>query len=139
MAELIDPASALFGYRCPAGAFVPEPGDGALFEDPVAPSGRPGARAPHVPLGGGSTRDLYGRDFALLTDDPAWRAGAARAAQRLGVPARVPALDGDWAGAHGVTASGAVLVRPDGIVAWRSAAGGDPEGIERALRTVLDR
>ncbi|WP_160330177.1 hypothetical protein [Streptomyces roseifaciens] len=51
----------------------------------------------------------------------------------------VPALDGDWAGAHGVTASGAVLVRPDGIVAWCSASEGGPGTVEQALRAVLDR
>ncbi|GGY02533.1 FAD-dependent monooxygenase [Streptomyces hiroshimensis] len=140
VAELVDAASALFGYRCPAGAFLPEPGDGVLLEHPAAPSGRPGARAPHVVLGDGrSTRDLYGRGFVLLTGSRAWRTGAARASERLGVPVAVPTLDGDWTGAHGVTASGAVLVRPDGIVAWRSAAEGDPGTVEHALRTVLDR
>ncbi|MEU1815010.1 FAD-dependent monooxygenase [Streptomyces roseifaciens] len=131
VAEPADAASALFGYRCPAGAFLPEPGpaDGALLEHPAAPSGRPGTRAPHVPLGGGrSTRDLYGHGFVLLTDSPDRRTGAARAAERLGVPVAVPTLDGDWTGAHGVTASGAVLVRPDGIVAWRSASQGDRRG-----------
>ncbi|MEU3356011.1 FAD-dependent monooxygenase [Streptomyces sp. NPDC037389] len=142
VAERIDPARLLFGYRCPAGAFVPEataPSDDVLFEDPAIPSGRPGTRAPHVPLGDGSTRDLYGRGFVLLTDDPGWRAGAERAAERLGVPVAVPALHGDWAAAHGVTPSGAVLVRPDGLIAWRGRAQGDPAEVERALRTVLDR
>ncbi|MCC3776549.1 FAD-dependent monooxygenase [Streptomyces sp. UNOB3_S3] len=150
VAERLDPARLLFGYRCPAGAFAPETTspsddalddvlDDALFEDPATPSGRPGTRAPHVPLGDGSTRDLYGRGFVLLTDDPGWRSGAERAAGRLGVPVTVPALDGDWAAAHGVTPSGAVLVRPDGLIAWRGRAQGDPEEVERALRVVLDR
>ncbi|MFD8997257.1 FAD-dependent monooxygenase [Streptomyces abikoensis] len=142
VAERIDPARLLFGYRCPAGAFVPEPtapSDDALFEDPAAPSGRPGTRAPHVPLAGGSTRDLYGRGFVLLTDDEGRRSAAERAAERLGVPVAVPALAGDWAAAHGVTPSGAVLVRPDGLIAWRERAQGDPAEVERALRVVLDR
>ncbi|MEU9385017.1 monooxygenase, partial [Streptomyces sp. NPDC048279] len=43
----------------------------------------------------------------------------------------------DWAEAHGTTADGAVLVRPDGFVAWRSdGAVADPEG---ELRDVLSR
>ncbi|MEV4743085.1 FAD-dependent monooxygenase [Streptomyces sp. NPDC049555] len=146
VAERLDPARLLFGYRCPAGAFTdePEPGPGAadapLFEDPAAPSGRPGTRAPHVALADGtSTRDLYGRDFVLLTGSPTWRSAALAAAERLQMPVAVPDLDGPWAPAHGVTPSGAVLVRPDGIIAWRAAATGDPRDVERALRTVLDR
>ncbi len=31
------------------------------------------------------------------------------------------AVDQDWASAYGVTSDGAVLVRPDAFVAWRSA------------------
>ena len=43
----------------------------------------------------------------------------------------------DWAEAHGTTADGAVLVRPDGFVAWRSdGAVADPE---EELRDVLSR
>ena len=31
-----------------------------------------------------------------------------------------PEGDADWSAAHGTTPEGAVLVRPDGFVAWRS-------------------
>lgn len=149
VAEIIEPASALFGYRCPAGAFVAEPGtDDELFEDPASPSGRPGTRAPHVPLNrpGGvqSTRSFYGRHFVLLTGThgTSWAGGATQAARNLGIALPVQVLGDEadgWAAAHGVTESGAVLVRPDGIIAWRRADVGDPMEIERALRTVLDR
>jgi putative polyketide hydroxylase len=44
-----------------------------------------------------------------------------------------------WARAYGVTPSGAVLVRPDGIIAWRAAEAADTGQLERALRVVLDR
>lgn len=66
VAEIIDPARGLFGYVCPSGAFLPEPGhaDAGLFEDPAHPTARPGARAPHAVLPDGtSTRDLFGRGF----------------------------------------------------------------------------
>ncbi|WP_460700563.1 aromatic-ring hydroxylase C-terminal domain-containing protein [Nocardia thraciensis] len=46
-------------------------------------------------------------------------------------------MDGKWCTAAGLTTSGALLVRPDQIVAWRSAAAPDDPGA--ALRTALDR
>lgn len=52
-----------------------------------------------------------------------------------------PAGGPDWAALHGVTPSGAVLVRPDGFVAWRSeGAVEDPEAtLREVLRGVLSR
>jgi hypothetical protein len=159
LAELVDPATGLFGYCCPSGAFVPEPGTGCgPFEDPAAPSGRPGCRAAHVPLLRDgepvSTRNLYGRHFVLLAgaEGGAWTAAGAEAARRLGIAIEAwtvggPAATGPvladpgrrWQSAYGVTPSGAVLVRPDGIIAWRAAEAADTGQLERALRVVLDR
>jgi putative polyketide hydroxylase len=47
----------------------------------------------------------------------------------------------DWAQAHGADSDGAVLVRPDGFVAWRARTSGtDPEGtLTDVLDTVLSR
>jgi hypothetical protein len=46
-------------------------------------------------------------------------------------------VDSSWARLHGVDADGAVLVRPDGHIAWRSRrAVARPES---ALATVLNR
>ena len=48
-------------------------------------------------------------------------------------------VEGDWLGKYGVTAAGAVLVRPDGIIAWR-ATGADetPQAaLKAALRQIL--
>jgi hypothetical protein len=45
-------------------------------------------------------------------------------------------VDGNWHDAYGVDADGAVLVRPDGHVAWRSRSGAsNPAAV---LRTALD-
>ncbi len=76
------------------------------------PTARPGARAPHVWLdltdGRVSTLDLVGRDFVLLVAGPVdeWHTESA-AEVAPGEP-------------FGLEAGGALLVRPDGHVAWRS-------------------
>ena len=44
--------------------------------------------------------------------------------------------DGAFPGAYGLAPSGAVLVRPDGIVAWRAERA--DAGSARALRDALD-
>ncbi|MER7013955.1 FAD-dependent monooxygenase [Saccharopolyspora sp. NPDC000359] len=139
-----DPGMLLFGYRH-HGAVVAEPGDeGELLEDPTAPTGRPGSRAPHVRVttsdGEVSTIDLFGRGFALLTGSEEWARAAERLAADLGVRLRAHRLGGeDWTSKYGVTADGAVLVRPDRFIAWRSQGAGSPTELAEALRSVLDR
>ncbi len=102
-----------------------------------APSATPGCRAPHVWLGSDteplSTHDLFGPRLhgpRRARDGEAWRQAAADAAQQLQVPVASYAV-----GSPGLTDpprdffhlnttsadDGAVLVRPDGYVAWRSA------------------
>ena len=82
----------------------------------------------------------------------AWQQGARRAADRLAVPLDVyrigdgaeddlaPEPGTDFAALHGLGPGGALLVRPDGFVAWRSPGPvADPEAeLEAALRAVLD-
>jgi len=46
---------------------------------------------------------------------------------------------GSFAGNYGLSAGGAVLVRPDGVVAWRSRGPAGRDEIERALATALAR
>ncbi|MER5497504.1 MULTISPECIES: FAD-dependent monooxygenase [unclassified Streptomyces] len=139
------------GYRYVRGAVL-----GVDPQDPVVPQGmqldgRPGSRAPHlwVRQDGDrkSTLDLYERTLVLLTDgtDTVWRRAAARAARRLSVRLQVygigpgaelePEDGADWAAVHGTTARGAVLVRPDGFVAWRST--GPADDAEATLHEVL--
>ncbi|KPC81072.1 MULTISPECIES: FAD-dependent oxidoreductase [Streptomyces] len=147
------------GYRYVRGAVLGV--DPAL---PVVPegmglTGEPGTRAPHMWLGRDghrvSTLDLYEKSFVLLCDAryPDWRAAAGQVAKRLSVPLEafgigsVPGADlepedgADWAASHGTSAEGAVLVRPDGFVAWRSeAAAADPEAtLYEVMMTLLHR
>ena len=102
------------------------------------PSARPGGRAPHVWLQRGddrvSTLDLFGPHFTLMTGPSGgdWRDAARRIAQSPALPVRVYTIgvsgdladhDGEWRTIYGLEADGAVLVRPDGYVAWRNRSG----------------
>ncbi|MEU4571549.1 FAD-dependent monooxygenase [Nonomuraea sp. ATR24] len=153
---LDDPMSAILGYRYHSTAVIPEPGDdGSLLEDPRHPTARPGSRAPHVLLDWDgqpiSTIDLYGSGFVLLAHQHGgrpWAEAGRLVAERLGVRlARILVdeelmdVEGRWQERYGVSGGGAVLVRPDGYVAWRSPGlTGDPaDTLEHVLRTVLSR
>jgi putative polyketide hydroxylase len=104
-----------------------------------------GVRAPHawVEVGGRrrSTLDLFDGRLTLLTGrgGEAWRAAADRLAR--GCPLVTLTLgrelhDGHGSmRAYGLDPEGAVLVRPDGYVAWRAAAADQPVG---QLRAGLD-
>jgi hypothetical protein len=141
---LPDPGIEL-GHRHRSHAIALEPDDdGAPFENPHEPSGRPGTRAPHVWLerDGGtiSTLDLFGRNFVLLAgaEVESWHEAAREAGERSGVPVDVHVLEeARVAEAYGIGSTGATLVRPDGFVAWRARqAGGEPalgDALERAL------
>jgi putative polyketide hydroxylase len=116
------------------------------------PSATPGARAPHVWLGRPdarlSTLDLFGSAFTLLAapGGEAWCAAAAAVERELGVPiARYrigsPGLrdGGGFTAAYGLGDDGAVLVRPDGHVAWRSAGSGDAAALRDAVERIVAR
>jgi 2,4-dichlorophenol 6-monooxygenase len=111
----------------------------------------PGHRFPHawVQHDGQrqSTIDLVGRgQFVLFagSDGQAW-VDAARAiaadgsmplnAWRVAADGDVQDIDGGWAALCGIGADGAVLVRPDGHVGWRTAGG--QAAPETALRAVF--
>lgn len=140
-----------FGLRARSAAIADEGDDHRVAADPTTLRGAPGSRAPHVELRGDvpSTLDFYGDTPVLVTgpDGGAWGAAAAQLADDPDVPLSVVRIDaardpaGAFAPAYGIGSDGAVLVRPDGIVAWR-ATGGDPEPRQRlaeALSLVLAR
>jgi 2-polyprenyl-6-methoxyphenol hydroxylase-like FAD-dependent oxidoreductase len=100
----------------------------------------PGCRAPHFRLGSRSVIDLFGTDLVLLTGPDA---GSWRAAMPAGVVGhRID--DPEWARRYGTGPAGAVLVRPDGHVAWRAAgpatsATAAAAAVESAAAAVLGR
>jgi 2,4-dichlorophenol 6-monooxygenase len=139
------------GFHYAAGALVPDgtpvPGDPADPTDFRATS-RPGHHLPHVWLanrtaeGGGrvSSHDLVERvGLTLLTSASA--AGRWQEAIDLiggALPVTVVAIDdsdGAWNGVREIGDDGALLVRPDRKVAWRSA--GMPEDPSMVLDDAL--
>lgn len=133
-------------------AILAEQDSDAVHADPHDTRGQPGTRAPHLWLVQAgksiSTLDLFGTGFVLLAAPAgrAWCAAATAAAQRFpGLPLLAhlianPEFEdpaGEFGQVYGVTPAGAVLVRPDGFVAWRSKDMiEDPQG---RLEQVLDR
>ncbi|MFI0411619.1 FAD-dependent oxidoreductase [Actinomadura sp. 3N508] len=155
--ELLDETTVTFGYCYTSGAFVPDPeGPDTLIENPDEPSGRPGSRAPHVllrgPEGPVSTVDLIDGGFVLLADQAAegWGRAAIKKATARGLRLAMHAVgegsafqdpDGLFRQRFGVSSGGAVLVRPDGFIAWRTSSGevDDAAGdLTNALTSVLD-
>lgn len=149
----------IFGASYSSAAVIPDGSAAPALDNPVAqyvPAARPGGRCPHVWLERNgeriSTHDLIGTGFVLFAgeDGAAWRDAALAAAKTLGVPMTAYTIgarsdvrdpDGRWVAACGVDPDGAVLVRPDGHVAWRQRTGvSEPErAMEAALRKILGR
>nr|WP_202509741.1 FAD-dependent monooxygenase [Streptomyces sp. SID5643] len=130
---------------------TPDPGfarDPELYHQP---SSRPGARLPHAWITSGtctlSTLDTIGRGrFTLLTGigGEAW----ARAAEAQEVEITTVVIGpgqpyedpyGDWARLREIPDAGALLVRPDGFVAFRHHGAGPDAGklLTDALRRIL--
>jgi len=145
------------GVAYDSAAVVPDGTPAPQVANPVidyVPAARPGRRAPHAWLRRNGQRvsaiDLFDTAFTLLAgaSGQRWRDAAATAAQDLGVPLAACTVgpggdlgdeDGTWAQVYGIGPDGAVLIRPDGHVAWRSAAAGTEPHAElvRVLHTVL--
>lgn len=152
-AEHFDMLGLQLGFRYERGALVD---DGVASPQPAnpvrdfVPSGRPGARLPHawIARGGGrvSTLDLVAHDRMTLVTGPAaqaWRDAAdalgGRSLAHVAIGADVPDSDGAWRAQLGIGDAGALLVRPDQHVAWRSAdAPADPRAaLAGALSAIL--
>jgi 2-polyprenyl-6-methoxyphenol hydroxylase-like FAD-dependent oxidoreductase len=124
--------------------------DAGVHADPRRTHGRPGSRAPHLWMTHAgrrvSTLDLIG-NFVLFAgpDGEDWlRAAAILSGSLAGMPLEayriehdLAAISGNFCASYGIARTGAVLVRPDGFVAWRSAAGVTDSGA--VLREALAR
>ncbi|WP_320065204.1 FAD-dependent monooxygenase [Micromonospora sp. RTGN7] len=148
-AQMVDDIIITLGYRYRSGVVVADDAPPVLTA-PLTLAGEPGTRAPHVWLstvaGRQSTIDLFWSEFVLLTttEDTGWAEAAGRAARAARVPLRVVRIgpggdhtdpDGNFTKAYGISVRGAVLVRPDAFVSWRSPEGADDP--DRVLADVL--
>jgi hypothetical protein len=154
--EFLNEHGMIYGATYASSAIVPDGTPPPTYANPVTdytPSGRPGGRAPHVWLmrrGSGraasmssgervSTIDLIGKRFTVLGSGAAWRAAAAGLTRppldAFVIGDELADPDGQWHATYGVEPGGAVLVRPDGYIAWRGRGPvADPAA---ALRSAL--
>lgn len=117
-------------------------------------TGLPGTRIPHLWLEQQgqriSTLDLLDGRFVLLvgSNGACWCEAATTAkvslgidlvAYRIGPDADLLDLENDWTAKMGVSPEGAVLVRPDGFVAWRTSTLATSAGpvLEQVLSHIL--
>ncbi|CAK4034721.1 FAD binding domain-containing [Lecanosticta acicola] len=125
------------GYDYASSPLVVPDGTPAPPNEPelYIPTSRPGHRAPHIWLEEGrATIDLFGKGFVLLSFGPEApdAQGIIKAARRVGLPLDCVSIEHEKAAA--LYQRKLVLVRPDGMVAWR----GDtlPENVESLLDRV---
>ncbi|UJR18309.1 hypothetical protein I4U23_005211 [Adineta vaga] len=122
----------------------------------VALDGRPGSRAPHVWIEYQgkriSTLDLFGKTFVLLagSDGEPWCEAARKASTALdidvdcyiaGPKGNLTDPNCQWQTAAGISSQGALLVRPDGFIAWRERRllADCQQKLELVLKQVLSR
>ena len=136
--EFFNEQGLIFGAAYESAAVLPDDTPPPEVTNPVTdyvPTAHPGCRAPHVWLERAGQRlsalDLFGTEFVLLVAQAgrAWCQAATEVAQTrhvlfqafaIGPEGDLADSGGSWATTYGVEQDGAVLVRPDGHVAWRS-------------------
>lgn len=139
--RLLDDLVLIFGYHYNSQAVIADlhfhSANSPFPTDQVDLSGQPGSRSPHLWLERAGQRisslDLFGTRFVLLIGATAkgWAQIARNVATQLKLDldiyqignfgeADLKELDVSWHTAYGVKPDGAVLVRPDGFIGWRS-------------------
>lgn len=126
----------------------------AISPSQYTPSTVPGSRAPHVWLMRDghliSTLDLFDQHFVLLVgpEGQSWCEAARRLAYSKGVPLDAYRIaddgdlqdpEGNWLSTYELSEDGALLIRPDGHVAWRRQnASQEPEAkLQSILKQIL--
>jgi putative polyketide hydroxylase len=134
---------------------LPSPVQTQLLDKPQQLTGMPGTRMPHLWLEHQgqriSTLDLLDGRFVLFVGPAGkpWQQAAAALVASSGVPLATHRLaaDGDlldredgWRRQLGISVGGAMLIRPDGFVAWRGTLPINPEQrLKQVVFSVLCR
>jgi putative polyketide hydroxylase len=140
--EYLNEQGMIFGTTYTSNAVIPDGSAAPEIANAVTdyvPSARPGGRAPHVFFERdgerASTIDIVGNGFALLTaGGRVWLDAANELSAKYAMTAH-NIDETEFKSAYGVDESGAVLVRPDGYVGWRSHKA--PRDPGAALREAL--
>lgn len=136
------------GYSYQAGAVIPDGTAKPPFNSKeYVPTDRPGARFPHMwvdLLRMTSTLDWFDTDFTLVTGPMGadWLEAGHKVAEHLGIGLNLRTLPMAYpSDGFGMGLRGAVLVRPDGHVAWRRGWLDDDPGDElsKAITMLLRR
>jgi hypothetical protein len=151
--------SLLVGYQYRSAAVVsgePAPADPDTVSLVDELRAQPGTRCPHVWVHRAgeriSTLDLVGPGFTLLIGPSGarWRTAAEAVSATLNVPISVHSvgadceicdIDGRWAELTGLSPDAALLVRPDGFVAWRTGTvlQAPEDSLQQVLCQILGR
>jgi putative polyketide hydroxylase len=157
--ELSREHGLVFGMTYDSAIIVPDGTAPVQAANPVTdyvPNARPGSRAPHIWLERDgkliSTLDLFGSGLVVLAGSSGreWGVAAREFAERQGLPlvAYTVGANGDircaddlWKATYAIEDDGAVLVRPDGFVAWRSRSGSSDtrREMKRAISTAIGK
>ena len=118
--------AAVIGYRYRSAAIIDAETETA---DTLDLHGQPGTRLPHFWLDDGR--------FSLDLCDGRWRLLTHSSQQMAGTAIENVAI-GAAAGRLGIGASGALLVRPDGFVAWRTDTGATARMVADAFQRIME-
>ena len=93
-----------------------------ITEDPFNPGAYPGCRAPHAVVKlSGETKEVFLRDlirskYVLFTSNHAWKDAAAQ----IGLLEIYELQTDRWLDLYKLQKEGAIIVRPDGFIAWKT-------------------
>lgn len=129
-----------------------EDGAGVEVMSPDKLKGRPGSRAPHLWLLKADDRisslTLFAKQWSIVTTEPRWKRPVQMVGQEVGLPLRVLCIGqdglkeedgGDIADNHGLAGGAASLVRPDGIITWRSGQWSDEGSAYQSLAAAVQQ
>ncbi|MCH5585477.1 FAD-dependent monooxygenase [Shimazuella sp. AN120528] len=153
--KIVDEMNVTLGYSYRSQAIIEEESDLIPFSnDSRQRTGQSGTRAPHFKLKRNndslSTLDLFGHHFVLLVgaDGRDWSKAAQKVAKRLNIVLDIHVINKEknlldvdhlWCDTYGVTSKGAVLIRPDGFIGWKSQnkVENPEQTMEQALSQLL--